>query len=328
MKYTKLGTTGPEVSQIALGAMSFGGFYGPTDKDESFACLDAAKDAGINFLDTSNIYGVGVSETVIGAYQQETGHRFRIATKGGIVIGGQRGQADNSEPFLREALEASLKRLQVDFVELYYIHRREFARPIEEVTETLVKFQEEGLIGQFGFSEIAPSSLRRATKVAPVGAVQNEYSLWTRYPELGLVQACRELGTTLVPFSPLARGMFSENRLNPETFGEKDFRRLQPRFMEPNYAANADQVAAFRTWANGRGWTASAAALAWLLDQDDTLIPIPGTRSAAHLNEWAGACEIAFTDDDRAEIARLLPVGWAHGDRYSDAQLVGIERYC
>jgi aryl-alcohol dehydrogenase-like predicted oxidoreductase len=328
MKTTKLGTTGPEVSRLSLGCMSFGGFYGPTDQDESFACLDAARAALIDFLDTSNIYGVGVSETVIGDYQQQTGHRFKIATKGGIVIGGQRGQADNSEPFLRDALEASMKRLKVDFVELYYIHRREFARPIEEVVETLVKLQDEGLIGQFGFSEIAPSSLRRAAAVAPVGAVQNEYSLWTRYPELGLVQACRDLGTTLVPFSPLARGMFSEHRLDPEAFGEKDFRRLQPRFLAPNYAYNADQVAAFRAWAQSRGWTTSATALAWLLDQDDTLIPIPGTRSAAHLNEWAGACEIEFTDDDRAEIARLLPPGWAHGDRYSDAQLVGIERYC
>jgi len=328
MKYIKLGTTGPKVSQIALGAMSFGGFYGPTDIDTSFACLDAARSAGIDFLDTSNMYGRGLSETVIGDYQAQSGYRFKVATKGGIVPGAARGTTDNSEPYLRQMLEESLERLKTDFVELYYIHRREFARPIEEVTETLAKFQAEGLIGQFGFSEISPASLRRAASVAPVGAVQNEYSLWTRYPELGLVQTCRELGTTLVPFSPLARGMFSEDRLDISAFGETDFRRNQPRFTEPNYSYNADQIAGFRAWANAKGWTTSAAALAWLLDRDDSCIPIPGTRTAAHLNEWAGATEIRFTDQDRAEIDRLLPAGFAHGDRYSDAQIIGVERYC
>lgn len=328
MKTTRLGTTGPEVSRISLGCMSFAGFYGPTDQDESFACLEAAKDHGIDFLDTAEIYGVGVSESVIGAYQQQSGHRFKIATKGGIVIGGARGENNNSEDHLRRALDGSLKRLQVDKVELYYIHRRDWSIEIEQVVETLAKFQQEGLIGQFGFSEIAPSSLRRAAKVAPVGAVQNEYSLWTRYPELGLIQACEETGTTFVPFSPLARGMFSENRLSPDTFGEKDFRRGTPRFVEPNFTPNGDQITAFRDWANAKGWTASAAALAWILDKNDSMIPIPGTRSAAHLAEWAGACEINLTDEDRAEIDRLLPPGWAHGDRYSDAQIVGIERYC
>jgi aryl-alcohol dehydrogenase-like predicted oxidoreductase len=328
MKTMKLGTTGPYVSKISLGCMSFGGFYGPTDPAESFACLDAARDTGIDFLDTSNIYGKGISETVIGDYQAQTGYRFKIATKGGIVIGGQRGQNDNSEPFLRAALEASLEKLKTSSVELYYIHRRDPSIEIEQVTETLAKFQQEGLIGQFGYSEIAPSSLRRAAAVAPVGAVQNEYSLWTRYPELGMIQACAELGTTFVPFSPLARGMFSENDIDPASFGDTDFRRTQPRFNAPNFAFNMPQIRAFRDWANGRGWTASAAALAWIFDQGDHMIPIPGTRSAAHLREWAGACEISFTDQDRADIARLLPPGFAHGDRYSDAQLVGIERYC
>jgi len=328
MKYLNLGTTGPRVSQLSLGCMSFAGFYGPTEREESFACLEAARQHGIDFLDTAEIYGLGLSETVIGEFQKQTGHRFKIATKGGIVIGGKRGENNNSEPWLRKALEGSLTRLGVDRVELYYIHRRDWSIEIEQVTETLAKFQQEGLIGQFGFSEIAPASLRRAAKVAPVGAVQNEYSLWTRYPELGMVQACRELGTTFVPFSPLARGMLGDVILDPARFGEKDFRKAQPRFNAPNFAYNQAQIAAFRAFAHSRGWTTAAAALAWLLDQDDSMIPIPGTRSAAHLAEWAGACEIAFTDDDRAEINRLLPAGFAHGDRYSDAQIVGIERYC
>lgn len=328
MKYIKLGNTGPEVSRIALGCMSFGGFYGPTDREESFACLDAAREAGINFLDTAEMYGRGLSEEIIGAWQQDRGHRFHIATKGGIIIGGKRGEHDNSEPYLRRSLEGSLQRLGVGQVALYYVHRRDWSIPIEKVTETLEKFREEGLIGGFGYSEIAPSSLRRASKVAPVSAVQNEYSLWTRYPELGMIQACEELGTTFVPFSPLGRGIFGERRLDPAEFGEKDFRNGTPRFTEPNFSYNADQVEAFRAFARSRGWTASGAAIAWVLDRGEHLIPIPGTRSAAHLNDWAGACEIELTDADRAQIARLLPPGFAHGDRYSDAQIVGVERYC
>lgn len=328
MRYIKLGSTGPDVSVIALGCMSFGGFYGPTDREESFACLDAARDAGINFLDTAEMYGRGLSEEIIGDWQRDRGHAFHIATKGGIIIGGKRGETDNSEPHLRRALEGSLERLKVDRVALYYIHRRDWSIPIEKVTETLETFREEGLIGGFGYSEIAPSSLRRAAGVAPVAAVQNEYSLWTRYPELGLIRACEELGTTFVPFSPLGRGIFGEQRLNPEEFGDNDFRRGTPRFAEPNFTYNSDQVAAFREFAHSRGWSTSAAAIAWILDQGNHLTPIPGTRSAAHLSDWAGACDIELTDADRAEIDRLLPAGFAHGDRYSDAQIVGVERYC
>ncbi len=328
MKYQKLGKSGPEVSTIALGCMSFAGFFGPTTRDESFRCLDAAHDAGINFLDTAEIYGHGVSEKTIGAYMRETGRNFHIATKGGIIVGGARGQTDNSEPHLRRALEGSLTRLGVDHVALYYIHRRDWSIGIETVAETLAGFQAEGLIGGFGFSEIAPSSLRRASTVAPVAAVQNEYSLWTRYPDLGLVAACRELGTTFVPFSPLARGMLSDTIPDPTKFAQGDFRASQPRFMPPNYARNVELIDGFRAFAAKRAHTTSALALAWILDQGDHLIPIPGTRTAAHLREWANAAEILLTDQDRAEIARILPAGFAHGDRYSDEQIVGVERYC
>ena len=219
MKYVRLGQAGPEVSRVALGCMSFSGFYGPTARDESLACLDAAWEAGINFLDTAELYGRGLSEEIIGAWQQDRGHRFQIATKGGIVIGGKRGDTDNSEPYLRRSLEGSLGRLKVDSVALYYVHRRDWSIPIEKVTETLARFQDEGLIGGFGYSEIAPSSLRRAASVAPVAAIQNEYSLWTRYPELGLIRACGELGTTFVPFCPLARGMLGETDLSPDVQG-------------------------------------------------------------------------------------------------------------
>lgn len=328
MKKRRLGRNGPEVSAIGFGAMSFAGFYGPTSRDESFATLDAAWEAGIDFFDTAELYGPHVSEEIIGAWMRERGHRPHIATKGGIVLGAPRGTTDNSRPGLRRALEGSLSRLGVDSVALYYVHRREFSRPIEEVTETLESFREEGLIGGFGYSEIAPASLRRAAKVAHVMAVQNEYSLWTRYPDLGLVRACAEEGTALVAFSPLARGVLSDTDLDPASFGERDFRKTGPRFQEPAWRHNMAHVRALRAFAHARGWTTSALALAWLLSRGDHVIPIPGTRTPAHLAEWAGADQIVLSDADLDEIDRIMPPGWAEGDRYSDAQIIGVERYC
>jgi len=231
MKTRKLGLDGPQVSAIGLGCMSFAGFFGSTDKAESFDCLDSARDQGITFLDTAELYGQGYSEELIGEYQQARGHRFSIATKGGIIVGGKRGENDNSESALRTALEGSLKRLKVEHVELYYIHRRDWSIEIEDVADTLAKFKIEGKIGGFGFSEIAPSSLRRAHAVHPVTAVQNEYSLWTRYPELGMLQTCAELGVAFVPFSPLARAMLTDTFPDPSGFPDTDFRKNMPRFL-------------------------------------------------------------------------------------------------
>jgi aryl-alcohol dehydrogenase-like predicted oxidoreductase len=199
---------------------------------------------------------------------------------------------------------------------------------MEEVAETMGKLMEEGLIGGYGLSEIAPSTLRRAHAVVPCMAVQNEYSLWTRQPELGLVQACAELGVTFVPFSPLARGMLVDAPISPATLDDNDWRRNMPRMQEPNFSANAALIDGFRAFCRSKGWTTAAGALAWVLDQGDHRIPIPATRTAAQLQDWLGAAEITLTDDDRAEIARLLPVGFAHGDRYSDAQMLGVERFC
>lgn len=328
MQTRKFGKYGPEVSAIAFGAMSFGGFYGPTNRDESFTTLDAVWDMGIDFLDTSNIYGPYISEQVIGAWQADRGKRFKIATKGGIVIGAPRGTADNSEDYLRGELEGSLERLGVDSVELYYIHRRDWSLPIETVTETLLKFKEEGLIKGIGYSEISPRSLRLAAAVGHVDAVQSEYSLWTRLPELGMIQACAELGTAFVPFSPLGRGIFTDVDLDPSAFGSKDLRATNPRFLGRNFRLNMEHVRALRDFAASRGWSTAATAIAWTLNQGDHLIPIPATRSTAHLADWKGADEIVLSADDLAELERILPVGWAMGDRYSYQQLVGIERYC
>ncbi len=328
MKYVTLGQSDTKISRIGLGCMNFCGFYGKSDQATSFRCLDAAADHGITFLDTAEIYGHGRSETLIGDYLRQSGNRFKIATKAGIRFrDGQRG-FDNSAAYLREALEGSLKRLNTDHIDLYYIHRREPDRPVEEVVETLAGFVKEGKIGGYGLSEVAPATLRRAQAVHPVTAIQSEYSLWTRLPELGMIQTCQELGTSFVAFSPLARGMFGEAFPDLSGYGPDDFMGNNPRFQSPHFEANCALIAPFKAYARDRGWSVPAAALAWVMDQGDHIIPIPGTRTAEHLSDWAGACAITLTDADRAEIARLLPVGFAHGDRYSAAANVGPERYC
>ncbi|MBY5973867.1 aldo/keto reductase [Ferrimonas balearica] len=327
-KQVELGRTGIMVPQQAFGAMSFGGMFGPTDEETSHACLDAAVEAGITFWDTANIYGMGVSETVLGRYLADRKPEgIRIATKASIIAGPNR-RIDNSYDHLRAELEQSLDRLGLDSVDLFYAHRHNQETPIEEVAETMGRLIDEGLIRSYGLSEIAPYTLRRAHAVRPVAAVQNEYSLWTRLPELGLIQTCAELGTSFVAFSPVARGMFGETSVRREDMREGDFRLNNPRFTEPNFSHNLGKVEAFRAWCRARGWTVAGTALAWVMAQGDHVIPIPGTRTAAHLREWLDAERIELGPQEMAEIAEILPVGWAWGDRYGDQQTVAIERYC
>jgi len=323
----RLGATGPEVSAIGLGCMSFAGFFGATDEATSHRCLDAAVAHGIDFLDTANVYGDGVSERVIGAWLAKARPRVTIATKVGIVRNPER-PVNNSPEHMRAELEGSLKRLGVDYIDLYYLHRREADIPVEEVVGTFARFIEEGKIGGYGLSEVAPSTLRRAHAVYPCMAVQSEYSLWTRMPELGLIDACGDLGVAFVPFSPLARGVLGSTPPDLAAMAEADFRRAIPRFSPDNYPRNLAAIAPFRDFARDHGWSVPALALAWVLDRAPHLIPIPGTRTAAHLAEWVGASDIALTDAHRTEIARLLPAGFAHGDRYSDKVASTVERYC
>lgn len=324
MKQRQLGSGGPMVSAIGLGAMSFGGIFGATDARESFACLDAMLDSGIDFIDTANIYGMGVSESVLGTWLASRKPKVTLATKASFVAEPAR-RIDNSEAHLRGALDASLRRLGRDHVELFYLHRREQTRPLAEVIGTLSRLIEEGKIGGYGLSEIAPETLRLAHAIHPTRAVQNEYSLWTRQPELGLIQECGRLGVAFIPFSPLARGMLGDQPLALPSDG---FRSLNPRFTEPNFSANSRRIDAFRSFCAARGWSTPATALAWILAKGPHLIPIPGTRSAGHLRQWTQATEINLSQSDLAEIERLLPAGFAAGDRYGDAQLLAIERYC
>jgi aryl-alcohol dehydrogenase-like predicted oxidoreductase len=330
MEQRQLGKAGPSVSAIGLGCWNFAGAYGPTSEKESHETLAAAKDLGINLLDTANVYGMGVSETVIGNYLRHHPGHFRLATKAGICRDPSTGARsfNNAPEHLRSELEASLKRLGVDYVDLFYIHRREADRPIEEVVDTLEQLRQEGKIGGFGFSEIAPASLRLAHAKAPVMAVQSEYSLWTRQPDLGMVQACEDLGVAFVAFCPLGRGIFGAEAPDRASFGKGDFRTANPRFLEPNLTRNIEAVAPFKDYASDIGTTPIALAIAWLLSRGGHVIPIPGTRSAAHLKDCVSGAELKLDSAQLAEIERILPVGFAHGNRYSTEQSIGVETYC
>ncbi|SFE94144.1 aldo/keto reductase [Roseivivax sediminis] len=330
MESRRLGRDGPELSAIGLGAMNISGFYGPATEEEAFTLFDRARELGIDHLDTSNVYGMGHSEEVIGRYLADRGPVFRLATKAGICRDPATGARyyDNSAAHLTEALEASLRRLGVDHVDLFYVHRREAERPIEEVTETLAGLVRAGKIGAFGFSEIAPSSLRRAAEVHPVAAVQSEYSLGVRAPELGLVQACEALGTRLVAFSPVGRGLLTDTPPDRTRAEASAFLKDNPRFVEPNLSANLAATDRFRSLAAEMGVPAAALAVAWLLWRSPSVIPIPGTRNPGHLAELAQGAGLALGTSEMARIEEALPVGWAHGDRYTDAQWHGPERFC
>ena len=327
MKQRRLGKSGPEIGAIGFGAMSIAGFFGPTDEATSLTCLDAAVDAGITHFDTADLYGRGVSEKTIGKFLETRKPKIVLATKGSIRMEPVR-KFDNSKEYLTQALDASLNRLGVDYVDLYYIHRREAERPIEEVVETLAGFIKAGKIGGYGLSEVSPTTLKRAHAVHPCMAVQNEYSLWSRQPDLGLIRTCEELGTAFVAFSPVARGMLTDQQPNPAKMEKTDFRKVIPRFIEPNFSQNLAQIEKFRTWCHERGYATEAVAVAWCLARSPNVIPIPGTRTAEHLAGWATADQITLSDADLAEIEAILPIGWAYGDRYSDGQAVGPERYC
>ncbi len=329
MQQRTLGQNGPTVSVLGYGAMSFSNFYGPATDDGSMAVLDACVELGITHVDTANVYGMGRSETVIGDWLRQRGGEppFAIATKAGITRDPDR-RINNDAAHLTQTLDESLTRLGVDAIDLYYIHRRDTAHEIEAVTETLAGFVKAGKVKAIGFSEIAPSSLRRAHAVHPIAAVQSEYSLSTRSPELGLVQACRELGTSLVAFSPVGRALLTDHPHHAKDLEVMDWMKVNPRFQEPHLSANLAYNVRWRALAAEMGVPAAALAIAWLTHQGEHILPIPGTRSVAHLKEAVQGADLSLSDSDMARIEDVLPVGWAHGDRYSDAQWAAPERYC
>ncbi|MEP1537764.1 MAG: aldo/keto reductase [Paracoccaceae bacterium] len=332
MQKRQMGRDGQAVGCLGVGAMSFSDFYGPTSEENSFAILDAALEAGVTHLDTSNVYGMGRSEKAIGVYlQANTAARdmFHIATKASITTDADGNRYfDNSPEHLEAELDKSLQRLNVDCVDLFYVHRRDASIEIEQVTETLAALVRKGKTRSIGFSEIAPTSVRRAQAVHPVAAVQSEYSLWTRSPEMGLIQTCAELGVALVAFSPVGRSMLTDHPLTKEIAATLSFLKGNPRFQSPNYEENLRLSDGFRKLAAEFEIPAAGLAIAWTLAKGDHVIPIPGTRSVGHFNELVAGTKVALNADEMARIETVLPIGWAHGDRYSYDQWVGPERFC
>ena len=329
LKQRKLGQTGPMISAVGYGAMSFTDFYGPVDDADSAKVLDACLDMGITHLDTSNVYGMGRSETVIGDWLRARGGAcpLTIASKVGITRDPDH-RFNNAPEHMAQELDASLSRLGVEAIDLYYVHRRDTRHEIEDVTDTLAGFVKSGKVKAIGFSEIAPSSLRRAHAVHPIAAVQSEYSLSTRSPEMGLIQTCAEIGATLVAFSPVGRALLTDRPHSREAAEGMPFLTNNPRFMEPNLSANLEHNAKFRALAADMGVPAATLAIAWVLHQGDHVTAIPGTRNINHLKELVAGGDMTLTAEDVARIEAVLPIGWAHGDRYSLAQWEGPERYC
>ncbi len=333
MQQRTLGQLATPVSALGYGAMSFCDFYGPTNEEKSHAILSRCLDLGINHLDTSNAYGAGTSEARIGSFLAKQGNQaqdmFSIATKAGINSK-QDGTRyfDNSFAHLEAELDKSLARLGVDQIELFYVHRRQAEIPIEAVTESLAKLVRSGKTRQVGFSEIAPSSLSIAQTIHPIGAVQSEYSLSTRAPELGLIQKTAELNTSLVAFSPVGRSLLTDHPLSFAACQDLAFLKGNPRFSAANLERNLAAIQPFKALAADMGLPTAGLAIAWVLTQGEHVLPIPGTRSVDHLNELATGVDVKLSTTDLAAIANALPVGWCHGDRYAAAQWIGPERYC
>jgi len=323
--------TGARVNPVGLGCMSLSGFYGPTNQGEAFEVMARSLELGVNFWDTANVYGGGLSETLIGKFLAEDRQRrekILLATKFAIRRGPDGNRViDNSEAHMIESLEGSLKRLGVDHVDLYYVHRLDKNFPIEVTIDALARQVSAGKVGAIGLSEISPDTLRRASAAHPIAAVQSEYSLWTRSPELGLIQACREVGASFVSFSPVARGAFSGQIRDIDALPGDDFRKGTPRFSGVNWTRNLARIDAFVALAADWGWNPAALAIAWVIAQGEHIFTIPGTRYARHVEENALAAETPLTAVQVAAIERVLPVGFAAGDRYTDSQWGAIERY-
>ena len=330
----KLGKHGPEIMPVGIGAMSFTNFYGECDVDQAFKILKYALDNGINHIDTANVYGGGVSEERIGKFLANTGKTakefFRIATKASVWTDPKTKARsfNNNGTHLEVELTKSLKRLGVECVDLFYVHRRDPNIEIEEVTDSLAKLVKKGMTRFIGYSEIAPSSLRRANAVHHIAAVQSEYSLSTRSPEMGLVQTCAKLGTSLVAFSPLGRSLLTDNPITIEKASSLDFLKNNPRFTSPNYEENIDLTNKLREYSKGKNIPTASLVIAWLLAKGDHIIPIPGTRSINHFKEIIEGTKILLNNELINDVEKILPIGWAHGERYSSPQWIGPEKYC
>ncbi|WP_408640588.1 aldo/keto reductase [Allosphingosinicella deserti] len=313
-----LGTSGLEVSALGLGCMGMSEFYGAGDERESIATIHHAIDRGVDFLDTADMYGVGRNEELIGKAIADRRDAVVLATKFGNVRGedGSFGGICGTPDYVRSACEASLKRLEVETIDLYYQHRVDPDVPIEETVGAMAELVREGKVRFLGLSEAAPETIRRAHAVHPIAALQTEYSLWSRDAEAGLLPAVRALGIGYVAYSPLGRGFLTGQFKTSDDFAPDDWRRNHPRFSGGNFEKNLALVGEIEAIAAEKGCTAAQLALAWVLAQGDDVVPIPGTRRTARLDENIGALDVVLTTEDLARIDRVLPPGAAAGERY------------
>ncbi len=318
MNTRKLGSQGLVVSELGLGCMGMSDFYGGQDDREAIATIHRALELGITLLDTADMYGPFTNEELVG--KAISGHRdhYLIATKFGIVRSsdGSWNGINGKPEYVRQACDASLKRLGVETIDLYYQHRIDPNVPIEDTIGAMAELVQQGKVRYLGISEATPATIRRAHAVHPITALQTEYSLWSRDPEDEILPVVRELGIGFVPYSPLGRGFLSGRFTSPDDFAADDYRRFSPRFQGENFAKNLQLVEQIKAIAAEKGATPSQLALAWLLAQGEDIVPIPGTKQRKYLEENVAATDIHLTADDLKRIEAVAPKGVAAGDRY------------
>jgi len=326
MQKRRLGTAGPQISELGLGCMGMSEFYGATDDAESMRTIHRALELGINFFDTSNAYGPYTNEVLVGKALADRRDRAFIATKFGIVRepGNPTKRSFNGKPdYVREECEGSLERLGIETIDLYYQHRVDADTPIEETVGAMAELVKAGKVRYLGLSEASAATIRKAHAVHPIAALQSEYSLFSRdIEDSGVLATIRELGIALVPYSPLGRGMLSGTIRSIDDLAPDDFRRHSPRFAGENFAKNLALADAVRAIATEIGATPSQIALAWVLAQGEDMLPIPGTKRVDRLEENAAAADLRLSADQLRRIEAAAPKGAAVGDRYADMSMV------
>ncbi|MBU58936.1 MAG: aldo/keto reductase [Alcanivorax sp.] len=327
MQQRQLGRDGPLVSALGLGCMGMSAFYGHRDDRESIATLHAALDAGVNLIDTADMYGPHTNEELVGRAIADRRDRVFLATKFGVVLDPSDPHArgvDGRPEYVRRAVEGSLRRLGVDHIDLYYQHRIDPAVPIEDTVGAMADLVREGKVRYLGLSEAAPDTVRRAQAVHPIAALQMEYSLWTRDAEEGHLATCRELGIGFVAYSPLGRGFLSGAIRSPEDFEADDYRRHNPRFQGDNFHRNLELVDQVHDLAREKGVSASQLALAWVLARGEDVVPLFGTKRRRYLNDNLGALDVALSADEVARLDAIFPPHAAAGERYAAEGMASV----